>query len=71
MAKTYNLLSKSDMRKFQKDLEKTVMNEAKSAAMKSKHEILCPHCDSEITVRAGKNICPHCRNTVDVTLDFD
>lgn len=71
MVKTYDLLSKSDMRKFQKDLEKAVIHEAKSAVSKMEHKILCPHCGSEITVRAGKNICSHCHNEVEVTLDLD
>lgn len=69
MAKKYNLLSKSDMRKFQKDLEKTVMAEAKSAALKGKYDISCPHCNKSVVVRVGKNSCPHCHNEIEFKLD--
>lgn len=70
LSKKYDLFSKSDMRKFQKDLEKTVMNEAKSAALKGKYDITCPHCEKDIVVRVGKNLCPHCQNEIDFKLDI-
>lgn len=69
MTKKYDLLNKSDMRKFQNDLEKTVMNEAKSAALKGKYDTTCPHCKKDIVVRVGKNSCPYCHNEIDFKLD--
>lgn len=71
MTKKYNISSKSDMRRFQRDLEKTVIKEAKSTALKGKYETSCPHCGYRVTVRVGINSCPHCRNDIEFSLNFD
>lgn len=68
-AKKYDLFSKSDMRKFQKDLEKTVMKESKSAMLKGKYDIGCPTCGKIVNVSVGKSVCPHCHNEIDFKLD--
>jgi len=57
------------MRKFQKDLEKSVMEKAKSAALKGKYDIKCPACGKSINAPVGKSICPYCHNEIDFKLD--
>ena len=70
MAKKYNLGSKSDMRRFQRDLEKTVMKKATSTLMKKRCDIPCPHCQSQVTVPVGKSSCPICHQPIDFQLNF-
>lgn len=70
MSKKYNLNSKSDMRKFQRDLEKTVMHKAKSAIMKKQFDVTCPHCQSKVNIPAGKSLCPSCRKQIDFKINF-
>lgn len=70
MAKKYNINSKSDMRRFQKDLEKIVKDEAVSTVMKEKYEVTCPHCQANIKVPVGKSSCPNCRNPIDLKLNI-
>ncbi len=70
MAKKYNLFSKSDMRKFQQDLEKSVIKESKSAILKSKHDIKCPNCSRNVNAPVGKSRCPYCHNEININLDI-
>lgn len=70
MGKNYNLSSKSDMKKFQKDLEKTIMKKATSALMKKQYNVSCPHCQSEVKVPVGKSSCPVCHKPIDLELDI-
>lgn len=66
MGKTYDLGSKSDMNKFMKDLESEVMKEAKSTINTSTHQIECPACNRNISVRVGKNTCRFCGQKITV-----
>jgi len=68
MSKKYNLGSKSDMRKFTKDLEKTVLQKAERVAGSMKHEISCPKCKSKIKISIGKQLCPKCSAEIDFKL---
>lgn len=65
MPRKYNLASKSDMRKFEKDLRK----DFKSAIIHSKHEITCDQCGHKFSARIGENVCPYCNKTF--KLEFD
>ena len=64
MSKKYDLSKKSDMRRFEKDLEKEVMDVAKKSISESGLDIECPHCGKTIRVQLGDNICEHCGNQV-------
>ena len=44
MARKYNLGSKSDMRRFERELKKSVMDQAKTSIMRGTHKVTCPHC---------------------------
>lgn len=70
MPRKYNLGSKSDMRRFERDLKKSVMDQAKSSIMHNTHEITCPNCGNKFNARIGSNICPHCKKSIDLQLDM-
>ena len=70
MSKKYNLGSKSDMKRFERDLEKSLMNQARSSIMQGTHEVTCPCCGNRFGARIRSNVCPHCRKTIDLQLDM-
>lgn len=74
MSKKYNLFSKSDMRRLERDLKKDVLTAAQQAvkqkAYAETYDISCPHCHKQISVQAGKSVCPECRNEIDLNLEF-
>lgn len=70
MARKYNLGSKSDMRRFERDLKKSVIEQAKDSITNSTHEIKCPNCGNTLNARIGSNTCPHCHKSIDLTLDM-
>ena len=70
MSKSFDLNSKSDMKKFGKRLEKTVMDKAHTAILKKKYDVKCPNCKKPITIPVGKSTCPMCRKTIDFKLDI-
>ncbi len=59
----YKLNSKSDMRRFAKDLEKAIMKDIQS----QKFDFTCPHCNHKIKVKTGKNKCQYCHNFINIT----
>lgn len=71
MSKKYNLGKKSDMRKFQKDLEKEMYNLAKDSLSDESFEINCPHCNESIKVHEGLNTCDFCQNQINIDLKCD
>lgn len=70
MAK-YNLSSKSDMNKFKDDLEKQVLNTAKSRLKLMLYDVECPNCHKSVSVHSGRNVCPECAEEIHVNLNFD
>ena len=71
MPKNYNLSNKSDMKRFTKDLEKRVMEKAKTVASNSSFNATCPHCSARIEVKPGKGFCSFCGQEIDVQLNFN
>lgn len=71
MKKTYNLSSKSDVRRFSKDLKKLVLDNVREQALKQSVEIVCPHCKTEFSAYNGRNICPFCKQVIDLTMNLD
>lgn len=65
MSKKYRIDKKSDMRKFQRDLKKSIVNEAKKKFM-STGKIKCPGCKMTINLSSGIKTCPNCGNGIDV-----
>lgn len=70
MAKKYNLGSKSDMRRFERDLKNAVMNQAESAIRHSSHEVICPNCKRKLNAHIGSNTCPFCKQLITLQLNM-
>jgi hypothetical protein len=64
MAKTYNLSSKSDMRKFQKNLESEIKDHFNSEIISASYDYECPSCNNNIQVKIGSNTCPFCKQGI-------
>lgn len=71
MSKSYDFSKKSDMKKFQKDLVKSIEAQVSKAIGENEVEINCPHCDKKINVHAGNNVCPYCSNNISVNFEFN
>lgn len=71
MIKKYNLGSKSDMRKLERDINNSILDSARTAINQRTYDVICPHCKKTIKANSGKNICPYCKNTVDLQLNID
>lgn len=71
MTNKYNLGSKSDMRKFEKNLKEAMLDKTKEIAIDRKYDIKCPGCGDEISVPVGKSSCPNCSSEIDFNLKFD
>ena len=70
MARKYNLGSKSDMRRFERELKKSVMDQAKTSIMRGTHKVTCPHCGHNLNAHIGSNTCPHCKQLIHLNLDI-
>ena len=57
MAKKYDIFSKSDMRRFQRDLER----DFKKAVNTATYQYVCHACGRSYNARVGHNHCPYCR----------
>ncbi len=71
MSKKYNLGSKSDMHRFEKDLNKSVQNMTVNALQSRSITVTCPRCKRNFPARSGSNTCPFCRNFVNLKLDIN
>lgn len=69
MSKKYNLSSASDMRRFSRDLKKSVLDMTRDAVETMEFNIICPHCNSPVSMHSGLNICPFCNKEVNVELN--
>lgn len=70
MAK-YNLNSNSDMRKFTKDLENSILDSARNSALKGTYDVDCPRCKKKFTAHSGLNVCPYCKEEIDLKLNIN
>ena len=71
MGKNYNLGNKSDMRRFERDLSKSVQNMAVNAVHSRAITVACPHCKRKFSAHSGTNTCPFCRQPVNLQLDIN
>ncbi len=71
MSKKYNLGSNSDMRRFERDLNKSVPNMAVNALQSQAITVTCPHCKRKFPAHSGTNTCPFCRKMVNLQLDIN
>lgn len=66
MGRSYDLSSKSDMRRFTRDIEKDVQKQMSKAGI----DVKCPGCKAAIKVTPGANVCPKCGANIDVDLTW-
>jgi hypothetical protein len=66
MAKKYKLTSKSDMRRFQKDMEKQLFDSIANRL----YDVQCPHCQRNVRVKPGLSPCPMCREEIDLHINI-
>jgi len=68
MPKKYNISSKTDMRRLEKDLEKQVKDIAVKKALTMNHFVQCPHCTRKVTVMPGNYMCPFCKKGINLKI---
>jgi DNA-directed RNA polymerase subunit RPC12/RpoP len=68
MVKKYRLGKSSDMRRFQRDLQKSIQNQTYNAI--SNLNINCPKCKRKIRVSPGIQNCPYCTSKIDFKVNF-
>ncbi|MBR6029177.1 MAG: hypothetical protein IKP40_08795 [Clostridia bacterium] len=59
MGKKLDLSSKSDMKRFAKELEKAAVKEAEKQIRRNGIEVECPNCHAKVTVKPD-DPCPSC-----------
>lgn len=64
MSKKYNLGKKSDMRRFQRDFEKSANKIFSDAVSKMSVDIQCPKCGTNFKARNGNQMCPNCSSNI-------
>lgn len=71
MKNSYNLSSKSDMKRFAKDLEQRVKDVAIEEAMGRMYDVNCPACGASVKIPTGKSRCPACGEEIDLQLNIE
>lgn len=70
MQRKYNISKKSDMRRLEKDLKQSIMQQAENTVMKRPYTFSCPHCNRKVSAPPGMSICPFCRKEINLKLDI-
>lgn len=65
----YKLGNSADMKRFMKDLEKKVLDNAKHQVIHQRYEVQCPHCQAKVRILPGKHPCPACGKVIDFELN--
>ena len=69
MSKTYDLSKKSDLNRFEKDLEKAIIDKANETILNGhEFDFECPNCHNQIKIHVGNNVCPFCKFEIKATL---
>lgn len=71
MSKVYRVENASDMHRLGNDLKKFILSDMKEKILKDHFSVVCPHCDTEVSVVPGKSACPQCGKTIDLKIDFN
>lgn len=69
MARKYNLVAIRH-ETFERELKKSVMDQAKTSIMRGTHKVTCPHCGHNLNAHIGSNTCPHCKQLIHLNLDI-
>ena len=68
MTKKYNIGSKSDMRRFERDLQKSL--ERNLASHNLSIDVKCPKCGNTFKASSGSNVCPHCKSEITLNISL-
>lgn len=71
LGKKYNLASKSDMRRFERDMKDLVHDKAVNIASNHIYTVECPFCHNEIHSAPGKIRCMKCGKIVDLRVNIN
>lgn len=66
----YDISKKTDLRRFERDIEKEIKKLAKDELVTSGADYDCPRCGKTYRVKQGDNVCPHCGFVLNVNFDF-
>ncbi|MFQ9891852.1 MAG: zinc ribbon domain-containing protein [Emergencia sp.] len=58
------------MRRLQRDLEKSIKNEAIKSIRSDVYSVTCSHCGHSFKAKVGKSRCPSCRQVIDLDLNI-
>lgn len=67
--KRYNISKKSDLKRFERDINAKVKDIAKQKALSMPYTVKCENCGNDISVHAGSNVCPFCRKAVNLKVN--
>lgn len=71
MPKKYNIGKPSDMRRFQRDLEKMIVDKAADAVQRKTRDVICHHCQKTVTILPGQRVCPLCGQPLKLPVSFN
>lgn len=67
----YNLSNSSDMMRLQRDLERSIKDQAVKEIHTRKYTVTCPNCGATLQKRPGRSYCQYCHETINLKLDID
>lgn len=70
MAKKYKIGSKSDMRRFERDLQKSLERSVASQVNNLSIDVKCPKCGHTFKASSGSNVCPHCKSEITLNVSL-
>lgn len=70
MAHNYNISKESDLRRLERDLERSIKRQAKSAIEHDGVDVPCPQCGDMMRVASGKKKCPSCGCVTNFSFDW-
>lgn len=70
MTKKYNIGSKSDMRRFERDLQKSLDRNIASQVNNLSIDVKCPKCGNTFKASSGSNVCPHCKSEITLNISL-
>ena len=66
MPKKYDITKKSDMRRLERDLKKTVQKAVDDAYKSALDDLVCPNCGRTFRAHVGHETCPLCGTEFDL-----
>lgn len=64
MQRKYDITKKTDMKRLERDLKDSIMQQAENAVTKRPYIFSCPHCNRKISTLPGMTMCPFCQKKI-------